>query len=59
LRVEDWGVWVFCFGIRHFVLSDLAGVRIEFADVRGKIAGVPDVAFAIGDQAVRAVVFAL
>ena len=47
MRVENGRVRIFRRRIRHFVLSDFARARIELADVRGEISGVPDVAVAI------------
>ena len=59
MRVENSRVRVFRLRIRHFVLSDFARARIELANVRGEVSGVPDVAVAIGNEAMRTIVFAL
>src|SRR6266566_7900800 len=42
------------FRIRHFVFRDFSCAWIEFADKTGIIRGVPDVAVAVRDQAMRA-----
>src|ERR1700756_1107288 len=59
LGVEYGRVRIFGLVVRHFVLSDFTGTRIELADVRGEVPGVPDVAVAIGNKTVRTVVVSL
>ena len=52
--VEDQRVRIARCRIRQLVLGDVAGLRIELADQPREVAGEPDVAVLVLDQAVRA-----
>jgi len=51
--VDDEGVRILGFGIRYSVFLDLAGLDVELADEAAEVAGKPDIALLVLDEAVR------